>query len=284
MTTAAYPSSTFPGAGEAAPAGAGLRAAIRTAGFVGLALLAVLVAMSDVIAPYAADAQHVGAVLAPPSALHVFGTDLLGRDLLSETLHGLAVTVDYAALAMVVTLLAGGFAGFVSARLPLGGGAVLRWIAGILVAVPALLLAVLFIGLTTRDLAPLAAGLAAAPLAFCRTYDRARALARSRHAEYARATGILGSTLLRRDLIYDFRDSFLANAARALAAVTITLATVSFLGFGAVPPHRDLGLMIAAARTSYLDAWWTAAFPALALLLLILFARLAAALEEGERP
>lgn len=284
MTAAAYPSLSPVGAGEAAPAGTGLRAAIRVAGFVGLALLAVLVAMSDVIAPYAAGAQHVGAVLAPPSALHVFGTDLLGRDLLSETLHGLAVTVDYAALAMAVTLLAGGFAGFVSARLPLGGGAVLRWIAGILGAVPALLLAILFIGLTTRDLAPLAAGLAAAPLAFCRTYDRARALARSRHAEYARATGILGSTLLRRDLIYDFRDSFLANAARALAAVTITLATVSFLGFGAVPPHRDLGLMIAAARASYLDAWWSAAFPALALLLLILFARLAAALDEGERP
>jgi len=42
--------------------------------------------------------------------------------------------------------------------------------------------------------------------------------------------------------------------------------------------------MIAASRASYLTAWWTAAFPALALLLLILFARLAAGLDEGERP
>ncbi len=284
MSVAAYPSSHTAGAGEAAPAGAGLRAAIRTAGFVGLAAIAVLVGMSDVIAPYAADAQHIGAALAPPSALHPFGTDVLGRDLLSETLHGLAVSVDYAALAMVVTLLAGGFAGFVSARLPWGSGVLLRWIAGILGAVPALLLAILFIGITTRELAPLAAGLAAAPLAFSRAYDRARALARSRHAEYARATGILSSTLLRRDLIYEFRATFLASAARALAAVAITLATVSFLGFGAVPPHRDLGLMIAAARANYLGAWWTAACPALALLLLILFARLAAALGEGERP
>ncbi|MBU6445455.1 MAG: hypothetical protein KGR48_16250 [Alphaproteobacteria bacterium] len=284
MSAPAY-SSSHPADGEATPAaGAGLRAAIRTAGFVGLALIAVLVGMSDVVAPYAADALHVGAALAPPSALHPFGTDLLGRDILSETLHGLAITVDYAVLAMLVTLLAGGFAGFVSARLPWGSGVILRWIGGILGAVPALLLAILFIGITTRDLAPLAAGLAAAPLAFVRAYDRAGALARSRHAEYARATGILSATLLRRDLVYEFRDTFLANAARALAAVTITLATVSFLGFGAVPPHRDLGLMIAAARASYLEAWWTAAFPALALLLLILFARLAAALEEGERP
>ena len=72
--------------------------------------------------------------------------------------------------------------------------------------------------------------------------------------------------------------------ARALAAVTIILSTVSFLGFGAEPPHRDLGLMIAAARAYYLHAWWTAAFPALGLMAVVLFARLAAGLDEGERP
>jgi peptide/nickel transport system permease protein len=69
-----------------------------------------------------------------------------------------------------------------------------------------------------------------------------------------------------------------------VAAVAIILSTLSFLGFGAVPPHRDLGLMIAAAKSSYLHAWWTAAFPALVLMAFILLARLAAGLEEGERP
>ena len=62
------------------------------------------------------------------------------------------------------------------------------------------------------------------------------------------------------------------------------MASFSFLGFGAEPPRRDLGLMIAAAKAYYLHAWWTAAFPALALTILILFARLAAGLDEGERP
>jgi peptide/nickel transport system permease protein len=266
------------------PAGASLRAAIRIAGFVGLALIVVLVAMSDVIARAPADAGGIGHVLAAPSAAFPFGTDVMGRDLLSETLHALSVTLAYAVIAMVVTLATGGFAGFVAARLPWRMGAGLRWMAGILGAVPALLLAILFIGIAGRAFAPVAAGLAAAPLAFARSYDRARALARSRHAEFARATGIPEATLMRRDLVYEFRDTFLTSAARALAAVTITISTVSFLGFGAVPPHRDLGLMIAAAVPSYIDAWWTAAFPALALLLLILFARLAAALEEGERP
>lgn len=267
-----------------AAAGTALRTAIRTTGFAGLALIAIVVGMSDVIARAPADAVRIGPVLAAPSAAFPFGTDLLGRDVLSETLHALAVTVAYAGIAMLVTLAAGGFAGFVAARLPWRSGAALRWIAGILGAVPALLLAILFVGIANRGFAPIAAGLAAVPLAFARAYDRARLLAATRHADFARATGIPDSTLLRRDLVYEFRDMFLTNAARALTAVAITLSTISFLGFGAVPPHRDLGLMIAAARASYLDAWWTAAFPALGLVLLILFARLAAALDEGERP
>jgi peptide/nickel transport system permease protein len=91
-------------------------------------------------------------------------------------------------------------------------------------------------------------------------------------------------TLLRRDLAYEFREMLGSVAARALAAVTIILSTASFLGFGAEPPARDLGLMIAAGKATYLVAWWTAAFPALALLILVLCARLAAGLEEGERP
>lgn len=264
--------------------GSGLRAAIRTAGFVGLALLVILVAMSNVLARAPAGAVGIGPVLSPPSIAFPFGTDILGRGMMSETFHALAETLMLAIVAMAVTLLAGAFLGFVSARIPWRLGGALRWLAGILAALPALLLAILFIALMGRGLAGLAAGLAAAPLAFARAYDRARALASSRHAEFARATGIATSTLLRRDLAYEFRDTFLGNAARALAAATITLSTVSFLGFGAVPPHRDLGLMIASALPTYLHAWWTAAFPALALMLLVLFARLAAALEEGERP
>lgn len=268
-----------------APQGApALRLAIRSAGFIGLGVIGVAVGLSDVLARAPADAANVGPPLLAPSMHFPFGTDILGRDVASETLHALAVTATSAGFAAIATVLAGGLLGFVAARLTWGFGLVLRWLAGILGAVPPLLLAILLIGLTDRNFAPLAAGLAAAPLAFARAFDRARELNQSRHAEFARSTGISANTLMRRDLAYEFRDAFLANATRALAAVAIILSTVSFFGFGAVPPHRDLGLMIAASRETYFDAWWTATFPALALAALILCARLAAALEEGERP
>lgn len=261
-----------------------LRRILAAAGWSGLGLIAVAVVLGDFLARTPLGAQHVGPSLAPPSEQFPFGTDLIGRDMFSETLYGLSTTVAQAGEAAILAILAGGLLGFVTAHLPRPAGAILRWAIGSFAAIPALLLALLIIGLTSRGFAGLAAGLAAAPLAFVRAFDRGRTASLSGHAEYARATGISASALLNRDLAYEFRDTFLSTAARALAAVAIILSTVSFLGFGAVPPHRDLGLMIAAAKAGYMQAWWTAAFPALALMLLILLARLAAGLDEGERP
>ena len=261
-----------------------VRTVLRVIGWSGLGLIGVAVTLSDFLARAPAGATGIGPMLEAPSGAHPFGTDFLGRDMLSESLHGLSVTMSHALLAAAVAIILGGLSGAVAARMPHYTGLALRGIVGVFAAIPALLLAVLVIGLTARELAPLAAGLAAAPLAFVRAFDRVEAQGKSTHAEYARATGISGATLLRRDLTYEFRGTLSSVAARALAAVTIILSTVSFLGFGATPPARDLGLMIAAAKTSYLHAWWTAAFPALALLVLILCARLAAGLDEGERP
>lgn len=261
-----------------------LRRILAAAGWSGLGLIAIAVMLADFLARAPLGAVHTGPVLAAPSEAFPFGTDLLGRDMFSETLYGLSTTVAQAGTAALLALLAGGLLGFVTAHLPKPAGNVLRWAIGAFAAIPALLLALAIVALTARGYAGPAAGLAAAPLAFVRAFDRARAAGRLGHAEYARATGISASALLNRDLAYEFRDTLLPTLARALAAVAIILSTMSFLGFGALPPHRDLGLLIAAARTSYLQAWWTVAFPALALMLLILLARLAAGLEEGERP
>jgi peptide/nickel transport system permease protein len=261
-----------------------LRTALRILGWIGLGLIAVAVSLSEFLASAPADATSIGPLLTPPSGAFEFGTDILGRDMLSETLHGLSITVRFALPAMLTALIFGALFGFVAARLPATIALTLRWLLGILAALPALLLAILIIGLTARGWAGFAAGLSAAPLAFVRAFDRASMQAHSVHSEYARATGISAGTLMRRDLVYEFSGTFSASAARALAAVTIILSTLSFLGFGAEPPNRDLGLIIAAAKAYYLHAWWTAAFPALALMSLILFARLAAGLDEGERP
>lgn len=259
-----------------------IRAVISIIGLAGLGVIALIVALSDVVARAPAGALNIGPPSLGPSPSFAFGTDVLGRDVLSETVHALAVTFSSAVVATAIAIVAGAMFGFAAVRLPLHLGKVFRAIIGILGAVPVLLLAVVAVGFAGHEFAAAAVGLAASPSIFNRSFDRVTRLAHSRHAEYARATGIPASTLLRRDLVYEVRGNFVNVAGRALASTTIALATLSFLGFGATPPHRDLGLMIAAARANYLDIWWPALFPALALILLALFARLAAALDEGE--
>lgn len=259
------------------------RRALAAIGWSGLGLIAIVVSLSDFLSRAPAGATRIGPVLSSPSAQFVFGTDALGRDMLSETLHALNATVVGAVPAALAAIVTGALFGFVAARFSVPARFALRWAMGVFAAIPPLLLAILLIGFTARGYAAAAAGLAVSPLAFVRAFDRARLSANSVHSEYARATGIAPSALLRRDLAYEVRDTLLSTAARSLAAVTIILSTVSFLGFDAVPPHRDLGLMIASAKPVYVQAWWTAAFPALTLLVMILLARLAAGLDEGER-
>lgn len=261
-----------------------LRAALKAVGWAGLGIIGIAVSLSDFLIQSPAGTQGAAGFLLAPSAQFLFGTDILGRNVAAETLHALRQTVGLSLIGMTVALLTGSLTGFLTARLPIALSSVCRWLMGVLASIPALLIAILAIGIWSRDFAAIAVGLAAAPRGFVRAYDHAQGQERTAYAEYARATGITASALLRRDLVYEFRDAIFATAARALASVAITLSTVSFLGFGAVPPHRDLGLMIAASRTTFLDNWWTALFPILALTLLILCARLAAGLEEGERP
>jgi peptide/nickel transport system permease protein len=253
-------------------------------GLAGLGLVAIIVALGNAIARAPAGAIDVGPRSLAPNPYYLFGTDGLGRDILSETVHALGVTFSTALIATVVVVLAGAVAGFAVARAPFRSGVFLRTVTGVLGAVPILVLAVIVVSIAGHGFAAIAVGLAAAPVAFNRSFDRAALLAQSRHAVYARATGIPAMTLLRRDLVYEVRGNVASVAARALASTIIAMATLSFFGFGAMPSHRDLGLLIADARASYLHMWWPAFFPALVLGLLILFARLAAGLDEGEPP
>lgn len=258
------------------------RTIIGTAGIAGLGLIAVVVALNNVVARVSAGAVHVAPPLLAPGAGFVLGTDALGRDVMSETVHALAVSFSSAALAAAIAVFVGAFAGFAAVRMPLRLGEFVRAVSGVVRTVPALLLAVVLVALSARDFSTIAVGLAICPAIFNRSFDSAMRLARSRHAVYARASGIPGLTLLRRDLVYELRRNFLYVAGRALAAAATILATLSFLGFGAVPPHRDLGLMIAQARDSYLSAWWCAFFPALALVVFVLCARFAATDDNGD--
>lgn len=268
----------------ASPRVPGLRRIARMTGIIVLAAFVLAAILHDAIAPQARGAMVAAAELVPPSDAHPFGTDQLGRDVLSESVHALSVTMGDAGIGFAVALLFGTLFGLMAAHLLGGLGTALRLAAGVVASIPVLLLAILFAVLTGYVSAAFAAGLAAAPAQFVRSFDRTRALLSGRQADYARASGITPVALLKRDLSHTLAGSLVALAARAFAAVTITIATMSFFGFGAKPPARDLGLMIASARDVLDTGWWAAAFPAVVLALLVLAAHLAAGISDEHRP
>ncbi len=259
----------------------------RGAGSVGLVLLTILLLaaiLHDAVAPYPRGVSLNEPALQAPNLQHALGTDVLSRDLMSESLHALSVSMADAGMGFAVALAFGTLAGLLAAHLLGALGTGLRLFAGVVAAVPAILLAILLAVLLGYAQAAFAAGLAVAPAQFVRSFDRTRALLSGRQADYARASGITSIALLRRDINYTFVASLISLAARAFAAVTVALATMSFFGFGALPPARDLGLMIASARPVMDTAWWTIAAPMGLLVLVVLAAHLAAGFSESERP
>ncbi|MGQ0741873.1 MAG: ABC transporter permease [Alphaproteobacteria bacterium] len=260
------------------------RRAAGAAGVVGLGILMMVAIFAPLLAPFGPGTLAAGTPLTGLVPGHPFGTDTLGRDIWSETLYGLGVTMRDAGIGFAVVLAAGTASGFLAAHTFGRVGVLLRLGVDVLTSIPALLAAILISSILGQGLAAFAAGLAAAPMAFARAFDRARAQLATPAAEFARATGVDDIALFRRDFLCEARDTLLPTAARAFAAVAITLATMSFFGFGAVAPARDLGLLIAASQSELTAAWWAALFPALALVLVVLFARMAAGLSGGERP
>ena len=262
------------------------RARYHLAGGAGLGVLIVLIvlgALHEQIAPFAIGAGGTGMPSSAPSAMHPFGTDILGRDRWSEAIHGLRFTLVTASVAFLFAFVAGALVGRLAVYLADGFGRALRIVVNVLASIPSVLLAILLVGLIGPENFISAAGLALTPAAFVRSFDDAQSHRIAAYVEYARASGVTNAVLLRRDLVHWFRSSAIREAAELFSFAVILVSTVSFFGFGALPPARDLGLVIASTSSGLPQAWWAVAGPAAFLVVLIMAARAAGGLVKDVR-
>ena len=251
-----------------------LRDKVATLGLL-IVLFAIFVAaFAPWLAPYPEDAfeSHIMQRLRPPSAEFPFGTDNLGRDVLSRVILGTrsalavacAVVAASLAIGVPVGLLAGWRDGWLSD--------VLMRVTDVFLAVPQLILA-LALG---QLLAP---GLSTAMLALALTYWPF--FARTAYAETRRLrtalfvdalAGIGASTprILLLHVLPNAAPAILIRATIGMGFTILTAALLGFLGVGAAPPDPDWGLAVAEARQHLPEAWWFPTFPGLAILLLVL--------------
>lgn len=203
------------------------------------------------------------ATLAPPGAAHWFGTDLLGRDVYSRVVYGARLSLSAGLLAVTLSLVVGSFLGMVSAYVGGWFDAAIMRVVDVLVAIPGLLLsmaAVSILGFGVVNVA-IAVGIAGIP-AFARLTraETLRILGRG-YFDAARCSGTGHVGVLTRHVVPNASGAVLVLAALELGGAVLSVAALSFLGFGAVPPTPEWGSMVAEGRAHIVGGWWLTTFP-----------------------
>ncbi|MBE3639957.1 nickel transporter permease [Mangrovicoccus algicola] len=241
----------------------------------GLIVLGLLIAMAllgPVLAPYDPYAQDLQATLQAPSAAHWFGTDELGRDILSRLLFGAAITLRIIFLVTIVVgpigMAVGTVAGYFGGRVD----TVLMRVTDIFLSFPSLILSLAFVAALGPSLnnAIIAISLTAwPPIA---RLARAETLT-FRKADYISAARLQGASPARiiwKSIVPMCLPSVVIRLTLNMATVILTAAGLGFLGLGAQPPMPEWGAMIATGRRYMIDSWWLVTFPGIAILLVSL--------------
>lgn len=254
---------------------AGRRLIRQPAGMIGLILMAAYVAMAaipSVIAPHDPLQSISGANLKAPSGKFPFGTDTIGRDILSRVIYGArpALIVGLVAVGIGATVgaLTGFAAGFFDNR---PANAVMRLWDGVF-AVPAVLIGLILAATFGNGLTvvAVAVGIAAAP-SLARV-ARASSLGESQlgYVEAAEALGFPKRRIFWRHVVPNALGSVVVQLALTMAFAILLESALAFLGVSTQPPAPSWGVMLSDSRSYLGQAWWYGLFPGLAITLLVL--------------
>lgn len=237
-----------------------------------LALFLLCAIFSPWLAPHDPAQLNLSARLLPPSAAHWFGTDELGRDVLSRTLYGARVSLTVAAavvalsltLGVTLGLLAGFYGGFTDTLVNI-------YLGNAFLSLPGILLAITIVAFLGPSLANLILALALAGWVNYARLVRAQVLS-VKEREYVQAARSLGASdlhLMLRHILPNILQPLLVQAAVGMAAAVLAEATLSFLGLGVQPPTPTWGAMLNDARSHLFESPYLMFFPALALALCV---------------
>ena len=239
----------------------------------GLSLALVLLALlGPLLAPYDPQATDAAQLLRPPSAAHWFGTDQLGRDILSRLLVATRLDLAIAVGAVAASSVAGSLIG---AAIGYWGGfwdGVVSRIVDVLMAFPLFVLALAMVAALGNTVANVVYATAVINLPFYIRLARAEVRVR-RNLGYVEAARVGGSgdwRILCRFLLPNILSPLVIQASVNLGWAVLNAAGLSFLGLGVRPPTAEWGIMVAEGANYIISGnWWVAAFPGLALMVTV---------------
>lgn len=238
-----------------------------------ITIIMVLVALfAPLIAPYDPVDQAVLNALKPPSFQHPLGTDELGRDMLSRIIYG-------ARISMRVGLIAVGIAGTLGVLFGVIAGyrggwadfAIMRAV-DLMMAFPGILLALAIMAILGPGITNvmIAVGISATP-SYIRVARGAVLVVREiEYVQSARAIGCRSFRIMFRHVLPNILAPVIVLATTGVAGAILSAAGLSFLGLGVQPPMPEWGAMLTFSRLYLSMAPWTAVFPGLAIMVVVM--------------
>ena len=241
-------------------------------GFIVLAIFIVLALLAPLLAPYDPIATSWTLVRKPPSALHWFGTDDLGRDVLTRVIYGARASLLAGAISIGIALAVGVPLGLLSGY---RGGfidALISRMTDAMLACPSLILAIAFAAFLGPSLgnAMIAIGITATPIFVRLTRAQTMNVKVEDYVEAARAIGNPRWRIALFHILPNILPALLVQATLSIATAIIAEAALSFLGLGQQPPAPSWGSMLNAAQRFLTSAPWMAIWPGLAIFLVVL--------------
>jgi peptide/nickel transport system permease protein len=240
-------------------------------GGVVLTVIVALGLLAPLIAPYSPIEIDPEAFSMPPSATHWFGTDEIGRDVLSRVLHGAMVSLQVVIFAIGLSLAAGSLLGLVSGWIGGRWDTLIMRVMDAFLAFPLLVLALSIVAVLGPDLMNAMLAIAITKMPGFARLVRAEVLS-LRDVDYvvaARAAGASPWHIVSRHIWPNVSGNVIVYGSLSASQALITESALSFLGLGVQPPTPSWGYMVATGIQFY-QSWWMSFFPGLAIFLTVL--------------
>ena len=238
-----------------------------------LILLVVLVAIIvPLLDPDGSTGIDASASLAGPSGEHLLGADQLGRDLLTRLAAGYRISLQVSIGSIALAVVAGVPLGLMAALGPQRLGAVIMRVLDVLMAFPALLLAIVVVATAGAGTVVLLFAIGIVFIPVVARVMRASALETSKESfvDAARARGASLGRLVVRHVLPNSVGPVIVQASILMAVSILLEAALSFIGLGVQPPTPSLGLMLSNGREFMTSSPWVVAGPGIAIIVIVL--------------
>ncbi len=237
-----------------------------------LLFFVILAIFAPLIAPYDPLANDYSAILSAPTKSHPFGTDNLGRDILSRIIFGsrisLRVSLVSVAIATAAGVLLGVIAGFFGGIVDI----VISRILEVMFSFPEVLLALLIMSILGASLnnIMIAIGIVYTPIFARITRGAVLTIKDSLYVEAATTMGVKKRVIIVRHILPNILSPVIVQVTLSLAFAILSEAALSFLGIGVEPDVPSWGMMLNYGKTWIELAWWVGVFPGIAIALTVL--------------